>query len=277
MSATRVVSAAIARVAAGLDRVADRHWNSSPLAARPVAAREEYLRLAEEVRARRYPEIDAYEREAGYAVDPEWLHALALHTQITKKKSELCYQHGRVLYAALREYLAGFGGESVRILETGTARGFSSLCMARALADAGMAGTIFTHDVLPHEVTMFWNCVDDLDGPRTRAELLAPWAELVERYVVFAQGDSVRALPRLRVPRVNFAFLDGHHTYPYVMREFEWLRTRQKAGDVVVFDDYTDSFPGVVRAVDEICDRFGYHRHVVRSIDSRAYVVARRL
>jgi hypothetical protein len=272
-----VVSAAIARVAAGLDRVADRHWNSSPLADRPVAGRDEYLRLAEEVKARQYPEIDAYERETGYAVDPGWLHPLALHTQIAKKKSELCYQHGRVLYSALREYLAGADHAAVRILETGTARGFSALCMAKALADAGTAGTIFTHDVLPHEVPMYWNCVDDLDGPRTRAELLAPWAELVERYLVFAQGDSVRALPRLRVPRVHFAFLDGHHTYPYVMREFEWLRTRQRAGDMVVFDDYTDSFPGVVQAVDEICDRFGYHKHVVRSVDSRAYVVARRL
>ena len=99
---------------------------------------------------------------------------------------------------------------------------------------------------------------------------------LVERYVVFAQGDSARALPRLGVARVNFAFLDGHHTYPYVMREFEWLRPRQRPGDVVVFDDYTDTFPGVIRAVDEICDRFGYHRHVVRSLDSRAYVVARK-
>jgi predicted O-methyltransferase YrrM len=276
MSAGRAVSAAIARVAAGLDRIADRHWSAAPLVARPAAGRDEYLRLADEVKARRYPEIDAYEREAGYAVDPAWLHALALHTQITKKKSELCYQHGRVLYAALRQYLAEQGGGSVRILETGTARGFSSLCMAKALADAGAEGTIFTYDVLPHEASILWNCVDDHEGPRTRAELLAPWAELVERYLVFAQGDSVRSLPRLRVPRVNFAFLDGHHTYPYVMREFEWLRPRQRPGDVVVFDDYTDDFPGVIQAVDEICDRFGYDRHVVRSLDRRAYVVARR-
>lgn len=262
------------RVAARLDRVADRHWNAAPLATQPLVGRDEYLRMAREVRAREYPEIDAYERRAGYAIDPEWLHELALHTQITKKKSELCYQHGRLLYASLRAYLARSGETAVRIVETGTARGFSSLCMARALRDAGVEGTIFTYDVLPHEVPIYWNCVDDWEGERTRATLLAPWAELVERHVAFIQGDSIRELARLQVPRVNFVFLDGQHTYPYVMREFAWVQGRQRPGDVVFFDDYTDTFPGVIRAVDEICERFGYEKDVVRSSDSRAYVIA---
>ena len=125
--------------------------------------------------------IDAYERRAGYAIDPEWLHELALHTQITKKKSELCYQHGRLLYATVRDYVRRQSPTKVTVLETGTARGFSSLCMARALDDAGVAGTVITFDVLPHDVPMYWNCIDDLDGPRSRAELLRPWADLVER------------------------------------------------------------------------------------------------
>lgn len=269
------MSSAAAAVAGPAERLANARWFSYPLGNAPRGTCEDYLSRAAEARAREYPDVDAVERRLGFAVDPEWLHELALHTQVTIKGSAICYQHGRLLYAAVRDYVRRMSPASVTILETGTARGFSALCMARALADAGVPGTILTHDVLPHEVPMFWNCIDDLDGPRSRAALLRPWEELVERYLVFNQGDTLRELPKLRIPRVNLAFLDGQHTYEYVIREFAQLEGRQRPGDVVFFDDYTGAaFPGVVRAVDEICERHGYDRQVVAPAPERGYVIA---
>ena len=52
-----------------------------------------------------YPEIDAYEKDKGVEIEKTWLDYLALHTQITIKKSTLCYAHGRVLYSTLSSYL----------------------------------------------------------------------------------------------------------------------------------------------------------------------------
>ncbi|MEZ4685624.1 MAG: hypothetical protein R3B47_06035 [Bacteroidia bacterium] len=94
---------------------------------------------------------------------------------------------------------------------------------------------------------------------------------------------SIRAIPnwsspRLLFPRVHFAFLDGAHTYEYVLQEYAHIRDRQRPGDVIVFDDYTPAaFPGIVKAVDEICEREGYDKKVFSISDQRGYVVARKV
>ena len=87
----------------------------------------------------------------------------------------------------------------VNILETGTARGFSSLCMAKALDDAKVSGKITTFDILPHDQPILWNCIADIDGPKSRAELLLEYEPLLEKYLVFIQGDS-----KLQHKKVSF-------------------------------------------------------------------------
>ncbi|MGE0431401.1 MAG: class I SAM-dependent methyltransferase [Planctomycetota bacterium] len=264
-----------AAVALPLDAIANRPWFSSPFGTTPRAPAERYEQLAAEARAKDYPAVDAWESAAGFAIDRDWFHDLARLTQIVIKTSELCYQHGRLLYSAVRRRIAADSLRHLNILESGTARGFSSLCMARALADAGASGTIITFDVLPHRVPMLWNCVRDLDGPCTRAELLAAYADLVERYVVFHQGDTRLEMPKVKPGRVHVAFLDGAHTYDDVMIEFGCVREAQAPGDVVFFDDYTADFPGVVQAVDEITSRQGYRRELIEA-GPRRYVCATR-
>lgn len=112
-------------------------------------------------------------------------------------------------------------------------------------------------------------------APKTRAELLKPWEKLVERHVIFHQGNTKVELPKVQASRINFAFLDGAHTYEDVKFEFEHIKGRQQPGDVVVYDDYTpDQFPGLVRAVDEICERNGYVRADLKAHNRRGYVIA---
>lgn len=272
------------RMAGAVDHAADRtrRWLARRALARharslvpsPVATREEYLRLWDQARSGRHAAVDGYEAASGAAVEQEWFQDLALLTQVTKKSSAICYQHGRLLYSALSRYVRRHPGEAVNIVETGTARGFSALCMARALSDAGASGKIFTFDVLPHETAMYWNCIRDTEGPSTRAELLQPHADLLARYIVFHQGESDALLEAIAFPRVHFAFLDSVHTYDHVMREFSSLKPRQQAGDILFFDDYTPSYPGVMRAADEICRAGAYAATVVRSSDERAYLIA---
>jgi predicted O-methyltransferase YrrM len=246
-------------------------------AGRPLADREVYRALHAEARAARAPEIDALERECGYAVDRDWLDELALHTQIVIKPSQLSYQHGRLLYALFRRYLAGLPAvELPTVVETGTARGFSALCLARAMADAGRPGWVVTIDVLPHDVPMLWNCIDDHDGPRTRRQLLSAYRTLLAR-ILFLEGDTRELVGRVGVERVHFAFLDSSHTFEDVTAEFAAVAARQRPGDMVVFDDVTPAvFPGVVAAVEAIARRGDYDVRRLQPAADRGYAIATR-
>ena len=264
------------------------YWHNFPFGRSPKASKETYLKLWEEAKAQNYPEIDAFEKDKNIAIDDDWYHDLALHTQIVIKDSKLCYQHGRVLYTALRDYMASLksdwqkdetpaGAQMVTILETGTARGFSATVMARALCDEDVCGKIITLDLLPHTKKMYWNCIDDHEGAKTRQELLSPWKELVDPYIIFIENDSRIGIRRAAMGRVNFAFLDGAHTFDDVMIEFGMVQQRQEKGDVIVFDDYNPTlFPGIVQGVNEGCKKWGYDMTVLSSRDDRAYVIAKK-
>jgi hypothetical protein len=278
MYARRKVVHAVLRTANMMTRSL---WQNAPLAVAPRADRETYLRLFESARGVSYPEVDRFEREIGAAIDRSFLDELALHTQVVVKDSPLMWPHGRILYSALTDYLqkhpAGGPTDRITILETGTARGFSALCMAKALQDAARPGVILTTDIVPHEQKIFWNCIDDLEGKRSRRELLEPWQDLVSRFIVFLWGDSISILPSLSADRIHFAFIDGAHSYDDVMFEFKHVAAKQKSGDLIVFDDVNKTqFPGIFRAVEDICTRYGYSRRDISSGGPRHYVIAQR-
>ena len=160
------------------------------------------------------------------------------------------------------------------ILETGTARGFSSICMAKALIDQNFLGIVTTIDCIPHEKKILWNCIDDYTGPKTRAKLLENWKEELER-IIFIQGWTNEVLNRLGLKRINFAFLDAQHTKNDVLKEFKYVSDRQEIGDIVVFDDVTKkSFPGVCEAVKIIEKNFPYEIERINFTDKRGYAIA---
>ena len=255
-------------------------WYDQPFGSSPQGSAEQYLTLADEVQRQQYPEIEQFEQQCGFQIPVVWLNELALQTQVVIKSSPLCYAHGRVLYSALSNYITSHPSNSpmqgINIWETGTARGFSAICMARALQDQHRPGLIMTFDVLPHQTKMYWNCIaDHQKGPLTRAELLQPWKSLLKDYVVFHQGDTRMELQKVKTERIHFAFLDGAHAYEDVMFEFYQVEPFQLKGDVIVYDDYTPSqFPGLVKAVDEICKTYRYQRTDLKAHSGRGYVVA---
>ncbi len=244
----------------------------------PRASIATYRFLHDEVRNRENPAIDEFIRSTGYEISEEFLEDLALHTQVVIKKSALNYQHGRILYAVLRKYAEDFPNEEeVRILETGTARGFSALCMSRALGDAGVPGCIITIDRLPHHVQMMWNCIDDHDGTKSRASLLEPWSVERDR-CIFLTGESKSVLASLGMSRIHLAFLDGEHSKEAVLREFAFVESRQVLGDIVVIDDVTPlKFPGVVSAVAWIERAGKYKVTQILSSNDRGYAIAHRI
>ena len=267
-----------------IDQMAYLKYFNQPLTSLPISSFQNYKNLSQIAEKNTYSidSIDILENDNGFLVDKDWLNTLAFNTQIVVKKTELNYAHGRVLYSVLRNYLSTLeqGNKSVNIIETGTALGFSSVCMAKALSDSGFEGSICTIDVIPHFKKMFWNCAaDHVKGEQTRDDLLSDWADLVERYIIFIQGYTKHILPKIALSRINFAFLDGAHIYEDVLYEFNIISERQKKGDVVVFDDYNEKkFPGVVNAVKKIARSKKYDILIVPNKNTlRDYVIAKKV
>ena len=74
---------------------------------------------------------------------------------------------------------------------------------------------------------------------------------------------------------MHIAFLDGSHTYDDVMFEFNQIKSFQFSGDIIIFDDYNENqFPGLVKAVDEICLNLGYTRLEILAGKNRGYIIA---
>lgn len=247
---------------------------------KPVAAEGEYLKLFDTAVQTTYPEIDAWVLSNGKDISKEFLERLALRTQVTVKKSKPNWQHGRILYTKLTSYISNLNREEAQlplvVLETGTARGFSSICLAKAMDDSSRSGMVFSVDTLPHDYHMYWNCISDSMGKITRQRLLASWPEETSR-ISFLTGKSEKVLKKLHIPRIHFAFLDAQHTKTAVLNEFDYVSSRQLAGDVIVFDDVTPGvFDGVTEAVNEIQDE-GFYEVEFLGNASRGYAIATKL
>ncbi len=255
------------------------HYDDNPFEVDPTRfSAERFLDLAG--RARRNPDLLAHLGDRfGRLPEPAFVDELALATQVVPKEDGLDWSHGFLLYAALRSYLdRALPDRPVTIFETGTARGFSAICMAKALHDAARTGTILTVDILHAERPIYWNNIADAEGPRTRLELLERWSDLVEDHVVFLRGDVSVALEQVGLARIHFAFLDAEHTYEAVRDELAFVDAHQEAGDVIVCDDYTPGeFPEIVRAVDELAASGVYELESFASSPERGYAYLQKL
>tara|TARA_B100001250_G_C19817562_1_gene799591 strand:+ start:4428 stop:5255 length:828 start_codon:yes stop_codon:yes gene_type:complete len=250
-------------------------FRGSPLVKEPQETKQKYIDIWEDAKRKDYPIINHYEIESGFFIKKEWLDSLALHTQIVIKKSKICYQHGRILYSTLRQYIKNNNILNINIVEIGTARGFSSVCMAKGLEDSNIKGKIITIDPLPHNYKIYWNCIDDWDGKKTRKKILFNYKNLIKKYIIFIEGKSKDELSKIYFKRIHFAFIDGEHDYENVVREFQFVSSRQLLGDIIIIDDYTiELFPEIVRAVDYLCKKYNYIKRVILLSNERGYVIA---
>jgi predicted O-methyltransferase YrrM len=267
-----------------IDFLANLKWFNEPFTNNPLANKDEYEKLFIEARKNTYSltEVDDYEKETNFSIDRNWIDNLAFYTQVVIKESPLNYAHGRLLYSTLRKFIKSneINTKNINIFETGTARGFSSLCMAKALSDSKIDGKICTFDVLPNNKKILWNSITDHSlGSITRMRLLDDWKILVDQYLIFIQGYSRHMLPKISISRIHFAFLDGAHTYQDVMFEFKKICTYQIKGDMIFFDDYnSQEFEGIVQAINDIEKNFGYKiNKILNEKFKRGYVIATKL
>jgi hypothetical protein len=199
-----------------------------------IPTAEDYAKAFECERQKVYPTIDAFETRCGYAVDLTRLEAAARVLACPVKAHAPNWQHGRVLYAMTRQYLETSYVVFVNILDIGTAKGFSALCLQWALADAYTNGLVSSVDVIDPAGLVRRNTVAEVGGYLTLFETLAPWPEAEE--IKFYRQAGEQWLARSDA-RVHVAFIDGKHTGAVVAHEAALLAERQRPGDLVLFDD----------------------------------------
>jgi predicted O-methyltransferase YrrM len=227
---------------------------------------EAYQRAFDIERAHEYPVIDALEARLGFAVDRDRLEAAARVLACPLKKNPPSWQHGRVLYALARSYLAGGGDRRVWV-DVGTAKGFSALCMAWAVDDDGSIDKpyVISFDIINPESRESRNSVED---GKTIEEFVEPFIPDLP-VVDFFHGHVATWAKAVQCPRIGFAFIDGSHTYEGVTADIEAVSPRQRSGDIMLFDDV--HIEAVRRAVEET---FGYVFEIITVLPKRQYCIA---
>ena len=241
--------------------------------------KEKYLLLHKKAINTENSKVAEFEKEIGFFIDKEWFNDIALITQTSIKNSKLNFNHGRILYSLVCKYIeyqSELGENKITILETGTARGFSSLCMSKAINDRKFMGKIITIDCISHNEKMFWGCISDFEGEQTREELLSKWNKELSN-IIFIHGWTTETLKKIGLNRINFAFLDAQHTKNAVLEEFKFINKRQLKGDMIFFDDVTPNvFDGVCNAVKEIEINYPYKIQYLPYDRNRGYAIARK-
>lgn len=234
-----------------------------------IPSPQEYADAFESARRLTYPEIEAYEAAAGFRLDRSRAEAAARILACPVKANPPNWQHGYVLYAAARKYLAARpeSFEAVRCVDVGTAKGYSALVLRWALNDAGVRGFVESVDVIAPSDRVFRNSVLDTERSNRLSDYHADWPEAGE--IRFAQSTGVAWLAR-DTARVHIACVDGKHTTDAVSREGAMLAERQQPGDVVFLDDV--QIPGVERAVALLEDRYALETIRLKAAE-RAYAV----
>lgn len=233
-----------------------------------------YLEIFENIKKKNYPEIDKFEKNFKRNINISWLNELALHTQVVIKKSSINYQHGRVLYSTLSNYLEKNKNlKDINIFESGTARGFSSICMSKALIDSNAKGLIHTIDIISNTDKIYWNIIDDhIVGKTTRSELLKPWKEEIKN-IYFYEMKSSEFCEKIDLKRINFAFLDAVHDEKNISLEFNYVKNRQMKDDIIIFDDFDDQYNSLKEYTLREVPIY-YNFKVLESEKNRHYLIA---
>ena len=243
--------------------------------------KKNYLQIYEAISAKKYNQIDRFISSHNLKeIDKNFINDLALISQISIKKSEVNYQHGRLIYSILNNYikLNQNNLNNFLFIDVGTAKGFSSVIISKCAMDSAVNYKIFSFDLIPHNKKIFWNSIKDIEGKSSREELLKDYKDYTNN-VKYIKGRTKNKFKIISsYERINFAFLDGSHDYDDVKFEFNFIKKKQKKGDIILFDDVTDGhFNGIVKLVNEIYQNQEYEIEKINSSIFRGYAIATKI
>ncbi len=139
------------------------------------------------------------------------------------------------------------------VVEIGSWQGRSSAFLAQATKDA-RNGNFFAIDHFKGNVGKegFYKVgMDDLSDLKENFLKNMKMIGLAEN-VTLLDMPNTEAIKELVDKKVRFLFIDGDHTKEGVKRDIELFFPLLQKDSIVVFDDYSDHFPGLVEAVNSL-------------------------
>ncbi len=189
-------------------------------------------------------------------LDSNFFIELGFSNQISFKKNDNDISHGLIIYYKLKNYILSHKVDNFNIVDLGTAKGFSSICLAKAIADTNSKGKVISVDIIPHNKKMYWNSPNDFLGKFSRKETLDKHAKYL-KYIIYIQNDSTIALKTTYMHRIHFCFIDADHNYKKILSDVKIISSLQQKGDIMIFDDY-DDFKGVNKAIKDTLEVYNY-------------------
>ena len=148
--------------------------------------------------------------------------------------------------------------------------------MSKAILDSKKKGKIFTIDIIPHNKKIYWNTIDDLEGPQTRKHLLRSYEKYLKS-IKFLTGQSLNIIKNIKTRQFNFIFLDGNHDFYNVIKEYDLVKNLQKKNDILLLDDVTPKkFDGIVKLLNIIKKENKYTIRKITSNPKRGYAILKK-
>jgi predicted O-methyltransferase YrrM len=146
--------------------------------------------------------------------------AVGLHGEAVPMHSDIGPEYADALYRTVLER------RPAAVLEVGMAFGVSTLAILTGLEKAGGNGRLISVD--PFQTSQWKGC--GLVAVRR--------AGLQGRHQTIEDPDYL-ALPRILAggQQLDFAYIDGNHTFDYVLLDFWYIDRMLKVGGVVAFND----------------------------------------
>ncbi|MEQ1672682.1 MAG: class I SAM-dependent methyltransferase, partial [Hyphomicrobium sp.] len=169
-----------------------------------------------------------YMSNAGVLDGPEFLYRKANPVLSVEQRHARSIGYpgwGLIYHLLLSHLMRGAGVQDDQILiETGSNVGCTSIILGQALADAGVAGHVYSFELDPANVAS------------ARANLQA--AGVADRVTVI-EGSTLDTLPKFLENRggLRFCFLDASHMFDEVLHEFETVLPALADDALVLFDN----------------------------------------
>jgi predicted O-methyltransferase YrrM len=176
-------------------------------------------------------------------------------------------------------YYMALAGPPGDVVEIGSWQGRSTLFLAQACDDAdnGVVHAVDTFFGNPgNEAAYVVGAADrsDLESNFRRNMATAGLAHRVRVYAT-SSANAAADVARAATGGARLVYIDGEHTYEAVRADLAAYADLLVPGGLLLFDDYSRGFAGVVRAVDEHVD--GHPGRYARRVQDDNLLVLRRL